>query len=174
VDDRHGDHPLDAFPISLRGEWREVGTDRIVGHPLGTARSEDATGESDPGRNDEAVDGIGPGLHRMSEHDVAGVVELADPRHIDADRVGKAGEDGPEGGAPIEQAENLGIVLVELHQEVDGRRRSASPPVRGAAHARALSAHIAPIMHHPRGRDHPCPGVSGWRPPGGGLHAQLP
>jgi hypothetical protein len=60
----------------------------------------------------------------VAQLDVAGSVELADPGDVDAGLVGQAFEDRPERSSPVEQAEELGVVLVQLQQPVGGRSRA--------------------------------------------------
>jgi hypothetical protein len=115
VDQRNRDHALDALTVGVGAEGPDqTRADRVVGHPLGSPGLHHAGGEPDPGWHHQAVDGVGPCSHHMVQHDVAGLVELADPRDVDADLVGQAVEDRTKGGTPVEQAEDLGVVVVQL------------------------------------------------------------
>jgi hypothetical protein len=72
------------------------------------------TPESDAGWHHQTLDDVGLGPNRVAQHDAAGGIELADPGDVDSDLAGQALEDRPEGRAPIEQAQDPRIVLVQL------------------------------------------------------------
>jgi hypothetical protein len=176
VDQRDRRHALHTFAVRLRAERpREIGRIRVVGHPLRPPRLHHMAPESDAWRHHQTLDDIGLGPNRVAQHDAAGGIELADPGDVDADLVGQAVEDRPEGRAPIEQAQDPRIVLVQLQQQVGG------PPGRIST-ASGHQRHGMPGLRTPTW---PCCAMASggatanWRspagdPPEGGLHQQLP
>jgi hypothetical protein len=118
----HGDHPLDGLAVGLGAEGAvEGGAVGVVGDLHRLPGQQHPAAEPDARWHDEAVGLVAEAAHEVAEDEVAVVVELTDPGDVDADLVGQPAEDRAERCAPVEQVQELGVVVVQIQEYVGVR-----------------------------------------------------